>query len=393
MPLYLEIASPQILLRCWGGVAFLADKYAWIELPCIAIADLELRENGINKDVLKSLDVFFYQIIKDDNNFSPQLSSNTILKGLKKSCLRVSYINAYFAGYYPQLSKSRCMARVGRLNRPLIPHGDYILNMMIENNMSPKTIWEKFDSDQLIAEDVILKNFTVSINELKDREKNCDVKISDYILENYRDKLLFYTMNHPCNELLKEICVRLMNSISINLYKEDIDDSNIAENDAEILILYPCVKKTLKLNFEQKECRCAVAFKEKSDRYEYISKYQEFCFKDYKYKRRCMNISHLLIINEDAINFTECDFFLKNGKFHLYGIMIVKNLGLNMKNVIRIPKEFAPDIGSYFCGKAENEDIARLFCIIDNVGEISILNAQRVNCGSRIVISVDWISK
>ncbi|HBV97879.1 MAG: hypothetical protein JL50_07680 [Peptococcaceae bacterium BICA1-7] len=41
------------------------------------------------------------------------------------------------------------------------------------------------------------KNLEDSLNELAAREEYLHVKVADFIRNNYRDKYLFYTVNHP----------------------------------------------------------------------------------------------------------------------------------------------------------------------------------------------------
>jgi hypothetical protein len=54
------------------------------------------------------------------------------------------------------------------------------------------------------------------INILKSKEKTCDVKVSDYILENYKKERLFYTPNHPSPIILKLMAKQILTKLNIS---------------------------------------------------------------------------------------------------------------------------------------------------------------------------------
>jgi hypothetical protein len=45
---------------------------------------------------------------------------------------------------------------------------------------------------------------------LRAREAHCDVKIADYVFENFRSQRLFWAIDHPTNLLFAELCLRLL---------------------------------------------------------------------------------------------------------------------------------------------------------------------------------------
>jgi hypothetical protein len=56
---------------------------------------------------------------------------------------------------------------------------------------------------------------TSDLLRLENQEKNIDIKISDFIKQNYRKELLFYRDVHPTLFLLKEVAVRILKFLSI----------------------------------------------------------------------------------------------------------------------------------------------------------------------------------
>ncbi|MBW4464201.1 MAG: hypothetical protein KME07_02020 [Pegethrix bostrychoides GSE-TBD4-15B] len=99
----------------------------------------------------------------------------------------------------------------------------------------------------------VIENTTLSspslileyLSELRTREKNCNVKISDYLESNACKSYLFYSLNHPVNDVLRELCSRILN------YYELSNDLKIRVKpylSNYRLPIYPFVSKALGLS-------------------------------------------------------------------------------------------------------------------------------------------------
>jgi hypothetical protein len=101
-------------------------------------------------------------------------------------------------------------------------YGDRIIIGDIQKNMAPDDIlqnyltgWEgyKVDLDRLLQ---------LERARIENREAQCDVRIGDYLLGNFRSMRLHWTSNHPTSTLLSELVVRLL--------KECFGGDNALEN-------------------------------------------------------------------------------------------------------------------------------------------------------------------
>jgi hypothetical protein len=90
------------------------------------------------------------------------------------------------------------------------PYGDRIIIESIDKKMPPKEIlsyylsgWVRYgmDLDRLLQ---------VESARLTARDSHCDVKMSDFVLENFRQERLFWSNNHPTSALLRELIHRLL---------------------------------------------------------------------------------------------------------------------------------------------------------------------------------------
>ena len=81
---------------------------------------------------------------------------------------------------------------------------------------------------------------------LRQREKDSDVKISDFIEEWFRKRQLFFTENHPTCFLLNEVLKRVFACFHENY---DFKIERGFENRRYELFIYPSVAKALNLSF------------------------------------------------------------------------------------------------------------------------------------------------
>lgn len=114
-----------------------------------------------------------------------------------------------------------------------------------------------------------------SIKNLMDRERECDVIISDYIIDNYRDHHLFYTVNHPKTYVIEELFIRVLKYLSIKT-RDKI--TTPMELDVSYIPIYPSVYLHEKLKFEYPDfywnkdiCNTP------SSILEYVSAYMHYC--------------------------------------------------------------------------------------------------------------------
>ena len=116
----------------------------------------------------------------------------------------------------------------------------YITNFV--NNLDLKTSEEL----EIIAQNSLekLQNRNI-INKEKYNDKNIYlIETYEYIKNNYKDKLLFYSMNHPTKYVIQFICEEIINILQI---KNTLDYVVDVLNDPKC-ILYKCIQKNVKFD-------------------------------------------------------------------------------------------------------------------------------------------------
>jgi hypothetical protein len=205
-------------------------------------------------EIINNCDIIITQIINDNYRDVDYLSTSYIKQYKKPDCKLIIFDSCYFNFYYFDLTYK--MFNNDVLHKPI----DYHYNKMIEcyingqppeyyidnivNNLNLKTSEEL----ELIALD--------SLNELHDRHTKNTEKYSgnniffistyEYIKLNYKNKLLFYSMNHPTKYVIQFICEQIIDILHIN---------NTINYNIDILhnpkcILYKCISKNVNFNID-----------------------------------------------------------------------------------------------------------------------------------------------
>jgi hypothetical protein len=231
------------------GTKEFSDKYFILEIP--RIHDIQ-HQNGLKEipyELLLLVDVFIYQKVSKNNDFGEKLSSDYIIDKLRVDCKKICITNPWFYGYYPQSylhddknDKNVCYDE----NRyGLFPYKDYYIEKCYKKGNIDSAIQALSVGEQGLQYEVI-PNLVKSFEIIENQELNCDIKIIDYIKSEYRKKRLFYTLNHPINEVLKVIAYRIC--IYLDLVVAEVADTAMSLEGFDQAI-YPFVKEILNLEF------------------------------------------------------------------------------------------------------------------------------------------------
>jgi hypothetical protein len=212
-------------------------------------------KDNINKefftDIIIKCDIIITQIINDNYRDVEYLSTKYIKQHKKSDCKLIIFDSCYFNFYYFDLTYKQFNNNI--LHKPI----DYHYNKMIEcynnnsieyyiNNIINNVDLKSYDELELIANNSLDELYKRYINAKTNfNDKNIFVITThDYIKLNYKNKLLFYSMNHPTKYVIQFICEQIINILQIrNTIKYNLDILNNPK-----CILYKCISKNV--NFD-----------------------------------------------------------------------------------------------------------------------------------------------
>ena len=171
-------------------------------------------------DIIINSDIIISQHLYNSNRYY----NDDIIIGLVNDKNKIIYIHSlYFDGYYPDNNN---FYNFNKLKVNLAKYETPYLEYLIYNNYSNEKIIEELNI--FFYEEKVIKNLNNTLDELYNREnglkeyKKIDVKIFDYIKDNYKSIYLFNTSNHPKNYLLNyySYCIFEYINLKLNLNKE-----------------------------------------------------------------------------------------------------------------------------------------------------------------------------
>ena len=226
---------------------------------------IECFSTNINKEeydiILKKCDVIITQPISKNYREKDYLSSEYLLHNCKPNCKIIIFDSCHFDFYYFDLTYKVINGKL--IDTP----GHYHLNNLIycyKNNLGQQYYIDNFINNKNLKTINELEMIAIdSLNELNSRFlKNVEyyknnhnvivISSHDYIKQNYKEKLLFYSMNHPTKYVLQNIGEQIIEIIKIkNTINYDLNTL-----DSTKCVIYKCIQNVV--NFNINDCELLV---------------------------------------------------------------------------------------------------------------------------------------
>ncbi len=235
----------------------------------------------IDKEIMQYMDIWVHQDIRPDNGYGYQYSDEYMKHNVHNVIeIVVPNLFGYGAAFFPyakQENPNNCALLNGKDKNGMFPYRDYVIENCLRRKMSVNQICQYVEQDNIIPRKEIEDNFHEYILKMREREKAWDIKVVDFILDNYKQEKLFYDAGHPANAVLKMISKGILEILGITeeVYTEKCLDSH------EIPV-YSWVKKVLGLAWEEDEIRVKSEKRAAAsmDVEEYVREYIWWCWRD-----------------------------------------------------------------------------------------------------------------
>ena len=223
------------------------------------IYNIQCWTTNINKEeftnIIKKCNVIITQPINDNYRNLDYLSTQYIISNSNKDSKIIIFDSCYFNFYHFDSTYTNFNNEI--LHQP----NDYHYNKLIEcykNNKSIEYYINNFvnnvDFKTNIELDVIIKDnlnniltrYNYNLNKYN-KDNVYIISSYEFIKNNYKDKLLFYSMNHPSKYLIQSICENIIQILNIpNTINYNIDFFNHTR-----CILYKCIQKKVNFNITE----------------------------------------------------------------------------------------------------------------------------------------------
>lgn len=154
-------------------------------------------QGALDPSMLASADVFIYQPIAARHGIYSTSSDveGSVVSYLSDDCEKIAFPYIYNSAMW-------CLVPPAIADNLIGGYGEYdqylnkeVIEELIDSGHSLKQILKMFRRKQIDFK--YAERFKQNIEILEEKEKQCDLVVSDYIVENVRKRKLFLTQNHP----------------------------------------------------------------------------------------------------------------------------------------------------------------------------------------------------
>lgn len=235
-----------------------SKEYVFLDMPALHMMENDQIELLMqNKNILKNVRLFISQNISLNNAFDYRLSNEYLIKLMSDQVNYIKIANLFWDIYFPQSGKEQDPERE-EFVRNIFPYNDHIIDELLSR---PGFTGGGYTADEII-QIIKLENLFTSqflewilqyrLKQLREREILCDIKMLDYIEENFSTRQLFYSRNHPINEVLKEESTRILRYINPDWNLEIEHEETIPTLSVNQEFIYPSILNGLELSFQKR---------------------------------------------------------------------------------------------------------------------------------------------
>ena len=215
------------------------------------VRQIMIHSETLNKNdytiLINNYDIIITQPISESYRELDYLGTNYLIDNTKNNTI-IIFPSCYFDFYYPDLIYYG-------LSEPVDYHYVNMINNFKDNSSIENYITHCVNNPNLFSKEILLEKAENSFKEMERR----DFEVKDYILKrkniyyisitnfvknNFKEKLLFYSMNHPSKYLIHYISEEIISILNIPnsiLY-------NLDPLDNPKCILYSCINNVV--NFD-----------------------------------------------------------------------------------------------------------------------------------------------
>jgi hypothetical protein len=219
------------------------------------------------KKIINDSDIIITQPIKDNYRNLNHLSTSFITLNKKKECKLIIFNSIYFSFYYFDQTYIHLKEQV--LHYPADYHNNYMIDYYKQKKSINEYISDIVNNIDLVEKEELIKIAQNNIEELVKRYQEIKNKlidqmkipntfvlnVHDFIEKNYKNQLLFYSINHPSKFVFHHLVNQILDLLQDQMSK---DSYNINYNLDPLVsyksILYRSLSKVVDFDLDQHKC-------------------------------------------------------------------------------------------------------------------------------------------
>ena len=279
------------------------EKYVFF--PIKAIQEVKDNPDYFEQDCIKQCDVFIHQSIRIGNRYGDAFASENIIKKLKPGCRIISIPNVYHLPmcYFPQYYPAQELRKV-KSGGGTVFFRDKIIDECLEQGYGVRRIISEYKNTNRFAKEELSDLWNTFIEKVKMREKDWDIRVSDFLINN-KNKVLFFDPNHPTPIFMEYVCKNLLELLDIDA--QGFDKSLLKNMDSYEMPYCASVIDFFKLNYdiENKNIRLTgvkMAYGEMNLK-AYINQYMSLLWQDESIKKNIASKSRRVFFRQEIYNF------------------------------------------------------------------------------------------
>lgn len=173
------------------------------------------------------------------------LGLQTLQELTAPNSINLSWPSMYFNGYNPELfyfkNKNGSSFNESFDYHHKIIYSGFIKGLSVSEVSESISNTDRFNNAAMLAQK--------SLDELSIRESDLDLRVTQFVTDNFKTKRLFWTFNHPSSSVIAEIARQVLERLEIKNDLPNIMPDKLLNNT--IYPILPSVRHSLKLHFER----------------------------------------------------------------------------------------------------------------------------------------------
>jgi len=228
-----------------------------LNLSNYIIHHIECFSTTINQEdftnMIHKCNIIITQPIHDNYRNLDYLSTSYIIKHKRQNCHLIIVDSCYFNFYYYDLTYKQFNNDI--LHNPSDYHYHKMIDCYHEGHSIDYYIKHVVDNVDLISSEELENIANDSLDEMNKRylqnqenyKNSTIISIYEFVKQNYKKKLLFYSMNHPTKYVIQFICEQIIKKLNI----KNTINMNIDLLDNTKCMIYKCISKNVNFDINQ----------------------------------------------------------------------------------------------------------------------------------------------